>query len=204
MLYKKLQDFVNRLQPEEVSSERKEKLQPLITYISHKREKQKPANLNFICTHNSRRSHLAQIWAQTMAYHFGIDVNAYSAGTEATAVFPMVLKVLEQAGFAIQTVCHSENPVHIVKYSENEPPVITFSKEITHLYNPQTKFAAIMTCSQADEDCPFVPGAEKRISLPYEDPKNFDNTPVQEEKYMERSKEIATEMLYVFSKINKQ
>ncbi|RME04307.1 MAG: protein-tyrosine-phosphatase [Planctomycetota bacterium] len=202
MLYKDLETFLNQLKLEKISAERKEKLQPLIAYISHKKEKQESVNLNFICTHNSRRSHLSQIWAQTTAYYCGVsNVNAYSAGTEATAVFPTILKVLEQAGFAIQTIGCSENPVHIVKYSENERPIIAFSKKITHLFNPKTQFAAIMTCSQADEKCPFVPGAENRITLPYEDPKIFDNTSLQEEKYRERSEEIAAEMLYVFSKV---
>ena len=59
-----------------------------------------------------------------------------------------------------------------------------------------------MTCSQANANCPFIPGAEKRIPITYEDPKEFDNTPQQIKKYQERSNQIATEMLYVFSQIN--
>ena len=60
-----------------------------------------------------------------------------------------------------------------------------------------------MTCSHADENCPFIPGAEIRIPVRYDDPKAFDGTDLMEAKYLERSKEIATEMLYVFSKIRK-
>jgi arsenate reductase len=48
----------------------------------------------------------------------------------------------------------------------------------------------------------FIAGAEKRIPITYEDP--FDNTPQQAEKYQERSLQIATEMLYVFSQIKSE
>lgn len=60
-----------------------------------------------------------------------------------------------------------------------------------------------MTCSQADGGCPFISGAEKRIAITYDDPKAFDNTDQQTEKYNERSLQIATEMFYVFSQIKK-
>ena len=69
-------------------------------------------------------------------------------------------------------------------------------------FNPKSEFAAIMTCDSANEACPFVPGAEKRISITFDDPKVFDNTLQQKEKYKERSLQIAAEMFYVFSQIN--
>ena len=59
-----------------------------------------------------------------------------------------------------------------------------------------------MTCDLQTEACPFVPGAEKRIPITFEDPKAFDNTPQQAEKYKERSLQIATELFFVFSQIN--
>jgi arsenate reductase len=45
---------------------------------------------------------------------------------------------------------------------------------------------------------PFIPGADKRISLPYEDPKSYDNTADEGKMYDERSIQIATEMKYIF------
>ena len=60
-----------------------------------------------------------------------------------------------------------------------------------------------MTCSSVDKGCPFISGAEKRIPVTFEDPKAFDNTPQQAEKYKERSIQIATELKYVFSKLKK-
>ena len=101
----------------------------------------------------------------------------------------------------IEKLSEGNNPVYSIKYAENQHPVIGFSKKMDDHFNPKSGFAAVMTCSQADEACPIVPGAEKRIPITFEDPKAFDHTPLQAEKYAERSMQIATEMFYVFSKI---
>ncbi|MDF0705916.1 low molecular weight phosphatase family protein [Flagellimonas okinawensis] len=200
--YKVLNDFISNLDISSITSERKQTLSPLVEYIQEKVTNGESIRLNFICTHNSRRSHLSQIWAQTMAHHFGVrNVSCYSGGTEATALFPMVASTLANTGFEVQMLSEGKNPVYGIKFSENEHPVICFSKRMDDDFNPKSDFAAIMTCSQADEGCPFVPGAEKRIPITYDDPKAFDNTPQQAEKYSERSKQIATEMFYVFSQI---
>ena len=114
---------------------------------------------------------------------------------------PMVAKTLKNTGFIVTSISEGENPIYTIKYSANEHPMIGFSKTFDSDFNPESSYAAIMTCSQADKDCPFIPGAEKRIPITYEDPKAFDNTPQQAGKYMERSLQIANEMFYVFSKI---
>lgn len=203
-VFQKITETIETLDLNAVSDERKIVLQPLIDYIQLKVSEQKNANLNFICTHNSRRSHLAQVWAQAAAHYYHIkNVHCYSGGTEATALFPMAAKTLENAGFEIQPLSEGKNPVYAINFAKNEHPVIGFSKTFDNAFNPQSEFAAIMTCSQADADCPYIPGAEKRIPVKYGDPKAFDNSPQQAEKYKERSNEIATEMLFVFSKVNK-
>lgn len=185
-----------------LSNERKEVLQPLIDYIQTKIDTQQPIRLNFICTHNSRRSHLSQIWAQTMAFHFNIkNVFCYSGGTEATAMFPKVGETLVKQGFQIQQLSNDNNPVYAVKYDEDEAAIICFSKTFDDAFNPNGAFAAIMTCSSADAGCPFIAGAEKRLPIRYDDPKAFDGTDIMDAKYTERSLEIASEMYYVFSKI---
>ena len=117
-------------------------------------------------------------------------------------MFPTVIKTLENLGFQIRKISEGKNPVYSIKYADNEYPVIGFSKKLDDDFNPRSEFSAIMTCSQADDGCPFVPGAEKRIPITFEDPKIFDNTPQQAEKYKERSLQIATELFYVFSRIN--
>jgi len=196
--------YITKIETQEISEVRKALLQPLVDFIQQKANNQQPIDLNFICTHNSRRSHLSQIWAQTAATHYNIpNVNCYSGGTEATALFPKVAETLSNSGFQILTLSEGSNPVYGIKYDENAVPVIGFSKKYDDEFNPVSGFAAIMTCSQADGGCPFIAGAEKRIPITFDDPKEFDNTSQQAEKYEERSLQIASEMFYVFSKIAK-
>jgi len=196
--------LISSLSTDSITEERKQVLQPLIDFIQQKTTANSAIRINFICTHNSRRSHLSQVWAQTMATYFNIkNVNCYSGGTEATALFPMVAETLKNQGFQIQKLSETSNPVYAIKFSENEHPVIGFSKSYEDPFNPASEFAAVMTCSQADGGCPFIAGAEKRVPITFEDPKAFDNTPQQAEKYAERSIQIATELFYIFSQINK-
>ena len=185
-----------------VPNERKEVLQPLIEYIQNKVNSNEEIRLNFICTHNSRRSHLSQIWAQTMAFHFGIqNLFCYSGGTEATAMFPKVAETLTNQGFEIQKLSEAQNPVYAVKFDENQHPIICFSKTYFDDFNPKSEFGAIMTCNNADEGCPMVFGAEARFPIKYDDPKAFDGTELMNQKYSERSLQIASEMYYMFSQI---
>lgn len=201
-MYSKLKATITSLESYTISDERKSILQPLVDYIQTNASAGKSIRLNFICTHNSRRSHLSQIWAQTMAFHFGIqNVFCYSGGTEATAMFPKVGETLTNQGFAIQKLSEESNPVYAVKFNQNEPAVICFSKKFDDDFNPTSEFAAIMTCSSADEGCPFIAGAAVRLPIRYDDPKAFDGTDLMNAKYEERSLEIAAEMYYVFSKI---
>lgn len=201
-LFPEIENVINTLNFESVSEERKIVLQPLVDFIQGKATNQQEIRLNLICTHNSRRSHLSQVWAQTAAAHYGIkNVFCYSGGTEATAMFPMAAKTLTKQGFQIKTIAEGNNPVYAIKYSENAHPIIGFSKTFDDDFNPQSEFAAILTCSSADQGCPFIAGAEVRIPITFEDPKAFDNTPQQAEKYEERSVQIATEMFYIFSQI---
>jgi arsenate reductase (thioredoxin) len=201
-MFVELQKSIKNIQEISISEERKETLQVLIDYIQNKVNNKEEILLNFICTHNSRRSHLSQIWAQTMAFHYKIlNIFCYSGGTETTAMFSKVAETLINKGFQIQKLSEAKNSVYAVKYDENSHPIICFSKTYDNDFNPISKFAAIMTCSSADEGCPFIAGAEKRISIQYEDPKAYDGTDLMDAKYAERSFEIASEMNYVFSKI---
>ena len=200
----KIREIISQLSTERISEERKIILQPLIEFISSKISKNEEVRLNFICTHNSRRSHLSQIWAQTMANYYQIEnVFCYSGGTEATAMFPKVVETLRNQGFEILKLSETENPVYAVKFAENEHAVICFSKKYDDDFNPKSEFAAILTCDSADENCPIVYGAEARIPIKYEDPKKSDGTPEMNETYFNRSIEIATEMKFVFENLRK-
>ena len=98
-LFKELEAFVSNLNTEEISDERKQTLQKLIDYITERSKANETVNINFICTHNSRRSHLSQVWAQSLSHYFNVrSVFCYSGGTEATALFPMAAEALKSAG----------------------------------------------------------------------------------------------------------
>jgi arsenate reductase len=202
-IFPEIENLIKNLKHETITDERKTVLKLLIDFIQSKVSDNQKIRINFICTHNSRRSHLSQVWAQTLAYHFNIkNVFCYSGGTESTALFPMIAETLQNSGFQIKTISKNENPIYSIKYAKNEHPVIGFSKKLDNDFNPKSEFVAIMTCDSANESCPFVPGAEERIPITFDDPKVFDGTPLQAEKYKEKSLQIATELFYVFSQIN--
>lgn len=201
-VFTEIENTIKSIRVESISEERKTTLNTLVEYVQNQVNYNEEIRLNFICTHNSRRSHFSQIWAQTLAYYFGLkQVVCYSGGTEATALFPLVVETLQSSGFKIQTISEVKNPVYSIKYASNEHPIIGFSKTIDSDFNPKSDFAAIMTCNSANEACPIVPSASVRIPIMFEDPKVFDNTPQQANKYAERSLQIATELFYVFSQI---
>lgn len=200
-MHLKIKHYLDDLksQFDSIPAERKDILAKIATYISSKKEQGKPINLVYICTHNSRRSHFGQLWAKAVADYYGIeDVNTFSGGTEGTAFNRNAIDALLRAGFEIKQITDSENPIYHVSHNEGEPSVC-FSKVYDASQNPLSEFAAIMTCSDAEENCPFIPGVELRIATTYDDPKEFDNTPMQDSKYDERCKQIALETLYAFS-----
>lgn len=201
-VYKEVKTKINQLKIsfDSIQDERKELLIQFAEYISNKLKNGEEIKLTFICTHNSRRSHMAQIWSQTAAEYYNIpNVKCYSGGTEATAFNPRAVKAMEKAGFKIEKQDENDNPVYLVYYSDDKEPVKCFSKVYSDEFNPQKDFAAIMTCSDADENCPVVFGAEARFPVRYEDPKNYDNTELEEEKYKERFEQIGSELLYAFN-----
>lgn len=185
-----------------IHDERRQRLRALAQFVREKVAAGEEVRLIFICTHNSRRSHMGQLWAQVAADYYGVPrVRTYSGGTEATAFHPNAVAALKRAGFAIEAVSASSNPHYRVAYGTDAPAQEVFSKKYDDASNPQQGFAAVMTCGQADADCPFVPGAAWRIALPYDDPKEADGTAEEASRYDARSRQIATQMMYCFSRI---
>lgn len=202
-MYPDLKSYIQSLDDKvaDISEERESKLTQIVDFIEAKKESGDTTKLTFICTHNSRRSHLCQIWGATLAQHFGLDqVATYSGGTEATAFNPRAVSAVERAGFNVENP-GGENPRYRVYFDDENEPLICFSKTFDDPHNPQEDFAAVMTCSDADKNCPLIPGAEKRFSIPYIDPKEADGTPRETETYDERCQQIATEMFYVMSQV---
>lgn len=205
-MFKKIQKNCNKLvqQFDSISSERKTVLLQISDYIQTKIDANLPVQLMYVCTHNSRRSHFGQIWSTVAADYFSIpNVLTFSGGTESTAFHPNAIQALKATGFEIFSAdSTNENPRYKVQFGENKE-TICFSKVYNDSVNPTSAFASIMTCSDADENCPFISGVEFRIATTYDDPKVFDGTLIESEKYLERSNKIALETLFVFSNLNK-
>ncbi len=179
-----------------IPSERKKTLRSLAQWIAERDGRE--ALLVFICTHNSRRSHFGQIWAQVAAWVHGLDhVRTFSGGTEATAFHSNAIRALQEQGFDISIELPGKNPLYIVRSGRVLPEIRAFSKRYDDETDPSMEFAAIMTCSDADEACPFIPGAAARFSTPYDDPKAADGSDQEAIVYAQRSLQIASEMLYM-------
>jgi arsenate reductase (thioredoxin) len=201
-LYAPITKYLQTVEKEfdKIPEERKAQLKKVALFVKTKLSSEKKASLIFICTHNSRRSHMAQLWAYAAAEYYGIKgISNFSGGTENTAFNERAVKALIAGGFIITKKTEGINPMYEVKYAEATTPLTVFSKKYMDSPNPTSNFAAIMTCAHADKNCPIVAGASIKIAIPYEDPKEADGKPNEAAVYNERSKQIATEILYAFS-----
>ena len=205
--YPKLSTYCDKLSDEfiQIPEERKAELKDIANFIVEQRKEHKPTNLLFVCTSNSRRSHMAQVWSQIASYYYNIDsVYTFSGGTEQTRVNINAIDALNRAGIEIYSNNMGDNTLRYVRVGNKINPWVIFSKKYTDATNPKNSFAAVMVCSEADKACPFVEGAELRIGLPYQDPKEFDNSLLKEAKYDERCRQIAREMFYIMDFVSKK
>ena len=190
---------------DKISAERKVALGKIAATIGARLEQGNDANLTFICTHNSRRSHMSQVWLQTAACYYGFDkVHAWSGGTEVTACNCRTVTAMRSAGFDIQDATKGDNPLYLVRYADNRPPIRAYSKLYNADANPKRDFIALMTCSKADQTCPLVDGAIARFAIHYTDPRLCDDTPTETTAYNERCREIAREMFYIMSEVRRR
>jgi len=182
---------------------RKSDLVKVSQYMQGCFTKSQPAKLTFICTHNSRRSHLSQIWAQVAADSFGIsNLETFSGGTEATAFNPRAVAAMQRSGLKITTAdADATNPRYEVRTNDIAKAQVCFSKVYDTPPNPTAGYCAIMTCSQADDACPLVMGCELRMPIRYADPKIADDTDEEAALYDERSRQICLEMLFMMSRV---
>ena len=206
-LLPELQPYVKEVasQAESVALERKEVLNVIVADITTRLREGKRADLTFICTHNSRRSHMSQIWAETAAYYYGLNgVHTFSGGTQATACNCRTVAAMRRVGFAIEDATSGDNPVYLVRYAADRPAIRAYSKLYNGDGNPKKDFIALMTCSVADKSCPNVQGAVSRYAIHYVDPRLCDDMPTETAAYNLRCKEIAREMFYVMSQVRRQ
>ncbi|MDC1107045.1 protein-tyrosine-phosphatase [Prolixibacteraceae bacterium] len=197
-------EIISNLDINTIAPERKEILQPVIDYIQNKVNEGVVPVLNYVCTHNSRRSQLSQVWGYASAVYYGLDMVSYSGGVEVTAFNERAVREVQNCGFEVKVKNQNgDNPIYSVFLDEAVTPLEMFSKIFDDKANSVRPFAAVMTCDHADENCPFIPDAETRLAVRYEDPKAFDDTDKEAEMYHARSMQIAQEMKYVFASIQK-
>ena len=189
---------------EQIPPERKSRLEEVSLYVRKQIKAGEPVRLTFLCTHNSRRSQMAQIWGATAAAYYGIEgVEAFSGGMETTAFNPRAIAAIERAGLTVKQTQDGKNPHYAVQFQETAEPLVCFSKVYREAPNPQRDYCAVMVCSHADENCPTAIGCTLRVAIPFEDPKSADGTADEEQVYDERCRQIAREILYIFSRVEK-
>lgn len=197
--------FENALKNTKIPINRQKLLISIANFITSEIKKENTVFLNFICTHNSRRSQFAQIWAHVaIEYYRFQNIASFSGGTCVTAFHRNTVKTLQAVGFhfTVKKFSHT-NPVYEILSEVITQPIIGFSKIYDDSFNKKP-FIAITTCASAQENCPFIPNTLKQYHLEYVDPKFSDNTSFTAEKYMETNKIIAAEMNFLFNTITKQ
>ena len=196
--------FLNAFDKISLNDDRKSLLQNTSEEISKEYKKEESVNLNFICTHNSRRSQLGQVWGFFAAQYFDLNIHSFSGGTEVTAFFRNTVKTLQKVGFSFQLADFShQNPKYIISFEGTSKTILGFSKRYDHPDN-KNPFIAITTCNNADANCPFIPEATQRFHLPFVDPKSSDNTDLQDETYLKTNQQIAAEIFFIFSEVKKK
>jgi len=166
--------FLNHAKKEldEITPLRKAQLDKLGQIISQYLHNQNRCDIIVICTHNSRRSQLGEILIRTAATCYGIkNLTVYSGGIEETAFNYRMVEALSRAGFEFQKSGKEHNLIRQFKMVGRHIGQKMFSKKYDDPFNPQKDFIAIIVCEHADKNCPIVIGAKKRVSLPYNDPR---------------------------------
>lgn len=198
-----LENYIGQLEKDWglIPKPRKEILSRLADYMASKQKSDKAVELVFICIHNSRRSHFSQVWAQIAAHYYGLEnLYCFSGGTVATEIHPNTVAALKRSGLSIILKSEGENPLYHIYYSEKEAPIEGFSKTYDDPSNPQGGFAAVMTCSEAEKECPFIATADFRIAVTFIDPKESDGTVQETAVYDERCRQISSEMFWLMKK----
>jgi len=202
-MYWTLINYIKGLEEQEsrISEDRRGKLRQIAAFIRDNVGSGKKAKLTFICTHNSRRSQFCQIWLEVLGYYLGMEhLQSFSGGTEVTAFNFRAIEALKRVGFKVENP-GGDNPHYKIYYDKEIKPVECYSKKFDDPANPTKDFAAIMTCSEANQNCPFVPGASYRKAIPYRDPKEADGTKKEQQVYDERCHQIAAELYYMLSRV---
>lgn len=140
------------------------------------------------------------------ASYYGFEnVRFYSGGTKPSAFNQRAIRTLKEVGFLVepagteapQAELGTPNPIYRVAWGK-ELQTTEFSKMYNDASNPQRDFAGLLVCSEA-EKCPMVIGASNRFSLNFVDPKLYDNSRFERQKYDERRDAIGRALMCAFA-----
>jgi len=181
----------------------------LVNWIVENHKPGQSLHVTVVCTGNSRRSILGATMGNVAAAYWGMpEIRFQSGGTAPTAFNPRTIACLRDIGVEIESTGtealrgepKTANPIYRVRWGQTGEPAFEateFSKTYFDPSNPQSGFAAIMVCDEADAGCPLVKGASLRLSMPYLDPKIHDDSDDEAARYAERRDDIGRLMLYV-------
>ncbi len=177
------------------------------SWVRLRRDAGMPANVIVVCTGNSRRSSFgAMLGNIAVAFSGEEGVRFWSGGTAPSAFNPRTIRALRGIGVQVEELgelappgpAGEPNPRYVVRWGAGEADsIVEFSKRYDDTSNPQQDYCAIMVCTDADENCPVVMGASLRVSMPFEDPKEYDGQPCEAAAYAERRDQIGRAMLRI-------
>lgn len=186
-----------------ITAKRKEELKHLAELIVSEYDDYGEVDIIVICTENSLRSQLVQLWVKSISENYNLDfLNAFSGGTKVTSFNSNMVNALSDYGFSIEKLNDIENPGYLISQSEDDKSTdVMFSKLYDDEFNPEYDFIALIVCDVAAENCPVVEDSSHRLVLPYENVKQFDNTEEQLDKYKEKIEEIGREMMFMIMNV---
>lgn len=190
----------------------RKRAEELIAWVVDRYRSGKHVGVVTVCTGNTRRSMLSATMGNVAAAYHGLpEVRFYSGGTTPDAINSRTIATLKEIGLEIEPTGKEAargkqgraNPVYRVTWGKGLE-TREFSKVYTDAQNPQSDFAALLVCGEADTACPTVAGASARIPLPYLDPKSFDGAAFESAKYAERRDDIGRFMLSAFMQVRRR
>jgi hypothetical protein len=196
-----------------IDEQRRQAGDMLADWITRSFKPGQPLHVTVVCTGNSRRSILGATMGNIAAAYYGMPlVRFHSGGTAPTAFNPRTIASLREIGLEIEPQGgeaprgepNTANPMFVVRWGRSGEPAleaVEFSKPYFDASNPQHGFAALLVCGEADAACPVVKGASLRISMPYLDPKIYDDSKYEAMKYAERRDDIGRLMLCVMMQV---
>jgi arsenate reductase len=186
-----------------IPEERKRALHQIISYVQKKSDANHTPELLYICMRNSRMSHFGQIWGSVAATYYGFPhVKTYSGGIQATVFDLGSIRIIETIGFIVKQTDNTPNPLYTIQFGDSDIHITCFSKKYDANENPAQGFCVIMMCREAEAALTHIDGAEVWVSTLYNEFKPSDSTADLDDRYLESIKEIATECLYVFSRLS--